>query len=64
MAVPWIGSLPPQAFKSPHIVGMTWKLDGLTKESQWWVSLNVHKKLSLVWVLKLEIEWQINVNQA
>ena len=47
MAVPLIGSLPPQAFKSPHIVGVTWKPDGVTKEIQWWVPLNVHKKLSL-----------------
>ena len=63
-AIPWIASLLPQAFNPPRIVGATWKLDGLTKESQWWVSLNVHKKLSLVWVLKFKNELKINVNQT
>ena len=34
--------------KSLHIDGVTWKPDDLTKQSQWWLSLNIYKKLSLV----------------
>ena len=52
-AVPWIGSLPSQAFKSPRIDGVTWKpvmiwlkkaSDGLTKcmqdRSAWYMFWN------------------------
>ena len=39
------GSLRPQPFKSPHIDGMTWKPENLTKGSQWYINVNQSQKL-------------------
>ena len=41
MALLWIGSLP---FKPPYIDGVVWNSNGLIKESQWWVTLNIYNK--------------------
>ena len=36
--------------------GETWKLDGLSKVSQWRVSLDIYKKLRLVSKLKIKLK--------